>query len=110
MNQRSNRRVTPELRAGTAPCTLDVLLKVEETSAFHASAEVNNFSSAATTDLRVSGTLRYDNMWGRGDSLSISAQTAPQRHDDGTVLSGNYMMRIGQGPQRRLYADRKSVV
>src|SRR3546814_15035607 len=43
-------------------------------------------------------------MWGRGDSLSISAQTAPQRHDDGTVLSGNYMMRLGQGTQLLLYA------
>lgn len=104
MNQLSSRRVTPELRAGTAPGTLDVLLKVEETSAFHASTEVNNFSSAATTDLRVSGTLRYDNMWGRGDSLSISAQTAPRRSDDGTVLSGNYMMRLGQGTQLLLYA------
>src|SRR3546814_19674231 len=40
----------------------------------------------------------------RGDSLSISAQTAPQRHDDGTVLSGNYMMRLGQGTQLLLYA------
>ncbi len=104
MNQRSNRRVTPELRAGTAPGTLDVLLKVEESSAFHASTEINNFSSAATTDLRVSGTLRYDNLWGRGDSLSISAQTAPRRHNDGTVLSGNYMMRLGSGTQLLLYA------
>ncbi|MFD2431700.1 POTRA domain-containing protein [Sphingobium scionense] len=68
LNSNPNRRVTPELRAGEAPGTLDVVLKVEESSPFHASAELNNFSSSATTDLRASATIRYDNMWGRGDS------------------------------------------
>lgn len=103
MNQNPTRRVTPELRAGEAPGTLDVVLKVEESSPFHASAELNNFSSSATTDLRASATLRYDNMWGRGDSLSVSAQTAPERTDDGTVFSGNYLMRLGTGTQLLLY-------
>ncbi len=103
LNQKPSRRVTPELRAGTAPATLDVVLKVEETSPFHASAELNNFSSSATTDLRASATLRYDDMWGRGDSLSLSAQTAPRRTGDGTVFSGNYLMRLGTGSQFLLY-------
>lgn len=103
LNQNPTRRVTPELRAGEAPGTLDVVLKVEESSAFHASAELNNFHSAATTDLRASATVRYDNMWGRGDSLSLSAQTAPRRTDDGTVVSGSYLMRLGQGTQLLFY-------
>lgn len=103
LNQNPSRRVTPELRAGVAPGTLDVVLTVDESSPFHASAELNNFSSAATTKLRASGTLRYDNMWERGDSLSISAQTAPERADDGTVISGNYLMRLGQGTQLMVY-------
>lgn len=103
MNQRPNRRVTPELRAGVAPGTLDVVLTVEESSAAHASVEINNFSSAATSKLRVSGTLRYDDMWGRGDSLSFTSQTAPRRPEDGTVLSANYLMRLGQGTQLMLY-------
>ncbi len=103
MNQKASRRVTPELKAGVAPGTLDVVLKVEESSPWHASAELNNFSSAATSDLRASATLRYDDMWGRGDSLSLTAQTAPRRRDDGTVFSGNYLMRLGQGTQLMLY-------
>lgn len=103
LNSNPTRRVTPELRAGEAPGTLDVVLKVEESSPLHASAELNNFSSSATTDLRASATIRYDNMWGRGDSLSLSAQTAPERTDDGTVFSGNYLMRLGQGTQLLLY-------
>ena len=103
MNQNPTRRVTPELKAGEAPGTLDVMLTVEESSPFHASAELNNFASAATTDLRASGTIRYDNLWGRGDSISLSAQTAPQRTDDALVFSGNYLMRLGTGTQLLLY-------
>jgi hemolysin activation/secretion protein len=103
MNQTASRRVTPELRAGVAPGTLDVVLKVEESSPFHASAELNNFGSAATSDLRLVGTLRHDNLWGAGHSLSLSAQTAPERTDDGTVFSGNYLLPLGAGTQLLAY-------
>ena len=103
LNSNPTRRVTPELRAGEAPGTIDVVLKVEESAPFHASAELNNFSSTSTSDLRASATIRYDDMWGRGDSLSLSAQTAPRRTDDGTVFSGNYLMRLVTGTQLLLY-------
>lgn len=106
LNQNPSRRVTPELRAGVAPGTLDVVLGVEETFPLHASIEVNNFGSAATSDLRLSGTLRYDNLWGRGDSISLSTQIAPERPGDGTVLSGNYLTRIATGTQLMLYGVR----
>lgn len=96
LNQSADRRVTPEVKAGVAPGTVDVVLSVEDSSPLHGSAEINNFSSAATTDLRVAATLRYDDVWGRGDSLSISAQTAPERPEDGTVLSANYLTRLGR--------------
>lgn len=103
LNQNPSRRVNPELRAGVAPGTLDVVLTVEETSPLHASAELNNFSSAATTDLRASATIRHDNLFGLGHSLSLSAQTAPRRTDDGTVFSGNYLLPLGVGTQLLAY-------
>ncbi|SNT29689.1 Hemolysin activation/secretion protein [Sphingopyxis indica] len=103
LNSNPTRRVTPELRAGVAPGTLDVVLTVEESSPWHGSVELNNFSSAATSDLRSSASLRYDNLWGRGDSLSVSAQTAPRRTDDGTVFSANWLTRLGTGTQLMLY-------
>jgi hemolysin activation/secretion protein len=96
LNSSADRKVTPEVKAGVAPGTVDVVLNVEDRTPWHASAEVNNFSSAATSDLRVSGTVRYDDLWGRGDSISISAQTAPERPDDGTVISANYLTRLGK--------------
>lgn len=103
MNQSASRKVTPELRAGVAPGTFDVVLKVEENAPLHASVELNNFSSAATTDLRVAATVRHDNLWGLGHSLSLSAQTAPRRADDGTVFSGNYLAPLAQGTQLLAY-------
>jgi hemolysin activation/secretion protein len=104
LNQNPTRRVTPELRAGEAPGTLDVVLAVEESSPWHGSLELNNYYSASTTQWRTAAPLRHDNLWGRGDSLSLSAQTAPERTTDGTVYSGNYLMRLGGGTQLLAYA------
>jgi len=103
LNQTASRQVTPELKAGETPGTLDVVLTVEERSAFGGSLEVNNFHSAATTPYRVSASVRHDDLWGRGDSLSASAQIAPKRIDDGTVLSANYLHRLGSGSQLLVY-------
>jgi hemolysin activation/secretion protein len=96
LNQSPDRQVTPEVRAGAAPGTVDVTLKAQETLPLHGSLEFNNDSSPDTTAYRVLGTLREDDLWNRGDSVSLSAQTAPERSDDATVFSGNYLTRIGK--------------
>ncbi len=96
LNQSADRRVTPDVKAGVAPGTIDVNLKVQDALPLHGSLELNNDSSVSTSDLRVLGTLRYDDMWGRGDSLSVSAQTAPKNTKDATVYSGNYLAHIGR--------------
>lgn len=96
LNQSADRKVTPEVKAGVAPGTVDIVLNVEDSLPLHGSAEINNYSSAATSDLRVAATLRYDDLWGRGDSISVSAQTAPRNTDDGTVFSANYLTRLGR--------------
>ncbi len=49
LNQWPDRRVTPALRAGVAPGTVDVDLNVEDKSPLHASLEVNNRQSPSTT-------------------------------------------------------------
>lgn len=96
LNQSGDRKVTPDVKAGAAPGTVDVTLNVEDHSPLHGSLELNNYNSPSTTDLRVAGTLRYDDMWGRGDSLSVSGQVAPRRIDDGWVVSANYLAHIGK--------------
>ncbi len=94
LNLLPDRRVTPELRAGVAPGTVDVDLKVEDEFPLHGSVELNNRKSQDTEPLRLVASLRYDNLWQRGDSISFSYQTAPQRTSDSEVYSGSYLARI----------------
>jgi hemolysin activation/secretion protein len=104
LNQSPDRKVTPEVKAGIAPGTVDVNLKVEDHSPIHGSVEYNNYDSVSTTQTRVSVSLRDDDLWGRGDSLSLSVQTAPEHPDDGTVYSGNYLLRLPANLQLLAYA------
>jgi hemolysin activation/secretion protein len=94
LNQQSDRRVTPALRAGTTPGTVDVDLTVDDKLPLHASVEYNNRYSASTTQTRINATVHYDNLWQLGHSLSFTYQVAPQRISDAQVYSGSYLARI----------------
>jgi hemolysin activation/secretion protein len=94
LNQWPDRRVTPALRAGVAPGTVDVDLIVEDTLPLHGSVELNNRYSQGTSELRLNASLRYDNLWQLGHSISLGYQVAPERPDDAQVLSGSYLARI----------------
>jgi hemolysin activation/secretion protein len=96
LNQQADRRVTPEVTAGQAPGTIDVNLKVEQSPPWHGSLEFNNDRSPDTTPYRVLGTVTYADLWGHGDSVSLSAQTAPERPSDATVFSANYLTHVGR--------------
>jgi hemolysin activation/secretion protein len=94
LNQWPDRTVTPSLRAGRAPDTVDVDLQVQDNLPLHGSLELNNRKSQDTTPLRVAGSLSYGNLWQRGDSASFSFQVAPQQPSDAEVFSGSYLFRI----------------
>lgn len=94
LNQWSDRRVTPALRAGVAPGTVDVDLNVDDKLPMHASIEINNRQSPNTTESRVSATAHYDNLWQLGHSLSVTYQVAPQRVRDAQAISASYLARL----------------
>jgi hemolysin activation/secretion protein len=94
LNQWPDRRVTPALRAGVTPGTVDVDLNVEDTAPIHGSVEYNNRQSPSTTETRLNATVHYDDLWQLGHSLSFSYQVAPQRPDDAEVFSGSYLARV----------------
>ncbi len=94
LNQLPDRRVTPALRAGTTPGTVDVDLNVDDTLPLHASVEVNNRYSSDTTHTRLTATVHYDNLWQLGHSLSFTYQVAPERTSDAQVYSASYLARI----------------
>lgn len=93
LNRWPDRRITPALRAGIRPGTVDVDLNVEDTFPLHGSAELNNRQSPSTTPLRESYSLRYDNLWQLGHSITVTYQDAPLNRKDAMVISGSYMAR-----------------
>lgn len=94
LNQWQDRRVTPALRAGVTPGTVDVDLNVEDKPPLHGSAEFNNRQSPNTSALRFVGTVTYDNLWQLGHSFSFTYQVAPQRPTDAEVFSASYLARV----------------
>ncbi|WP_349644587.1 MULTISPECIES: ShlB/FhaC/HecB family hemolysin secretion/activation protein [unclassified Bradyrhizobium] len=94
LNQWPDRRITPALRAGVTPGTVDVDLNVEDKAPIHGSLEYNNRQSPSTTPTRLSATVHYDNLWQLGHSLSFTYQVAPERPNDAQVFSGSYLARV----------------
>jgi hemolysin activation/secretion protein len=91
LNSRSDdRRVTPELKAGAQPGTVDVALNVDDKLPLHGGLEVSNRYSRDTSKTRVQANLRYDNLWGRGHSLSAFYAVAPERRKDSEVYVAAY--------------------
>jgi hemolysin activation/secretion protein len=91
LNQEPGLKVTPQLKAGKAPGTVDVDLQVEDALPLHGNVEINNQYNQATQPLRVVGSLSYDNLWGEGHSISASYQVAPQKPSDAKIFSGTYL-------------------
>ena len=90
VNRTEERRVQPLMRAGIEPGTVDTELKVSDKLPLFASAEINNHAAANTTPLRVSGTLRYDNLFQLDHSLSLTLAAAPAHPSESRVASLNY--------------------
>jgi hemolysin activation/secretion protein len=105
LNQIPDRRVTPALRAGVLPGTVDVDLMVQDALPLHGSVEFNNRHGRYTTPLRLSGSLRYDNFWQLGHSLGFSYQLAPRRAADGRVFTASYLARFPRLPWLTLTAS-----
>ncbi|KGM30588.1 ShlB/FhaC/HecB family hemolysin secretion/activation protein, partial [Inquilinus limosus] len=99
LNRLPGRTVTPQLKAGTEPGTVDADLNVEDESPFQASVELNNQYSADTKHLRVSGSVGYDNLWQLGHSFSLQYTTAPEDPDQTSAIAATYTARIPEWKQ-----------
>jgi hemolysin activation/secretion protein len=98
VNRLADRRVTPILRAGQAPGTVDVDLKVSDTLPLHMSVELNNDHSENTEPLRLVASANYDNLWQLGHSVSFTYSVAPQRPGDSEVFAGSYLAPLWTTP------------
>lgn len=86
------RRVTPVLRPGRTPGTVEADLKVEDKLPVRASLELNNRQSPSTERLRLQGSASYDNLWQRGHSIGMQFITAPESPGDLNVFVGTYVV------------------
>jgi hemolysin activation/secretion protein len=102
-----DRKVTPVLKPGSQPGAVDVELKVEDQLPLHGAIELNNRNSINTEPLRAQASLRYDNLWQRGHSISGLVQTAPQDPQQSQVYAATYVMPLdAAGDSLALYAVR----
>jgi hemolysin activation/secretion protein len=88
-----DRVITPVLRPGMTPGKVEVELKVKDELPLHGSLDINDRYTADTTRLRLNGTIRYDNLWQREHSVSVSYQVSPEDPNEVEVFSGTYLFR-----------------
>jgi len=104
VNRSPDMRVQPVLRASETPGKVDVDLRVTDQLPLHAVLEVDNRYSANTTHTRVTGSIRYDNLFQLNQSLNFQYQIAPWRSADAKVASLSYVIPTLSGPVWALYA------
>jgi hemolysin activation/secretion protein len=105
VNRTADLRVAPVLKPGKAPGTVEVQLEVEDQLPLHGSVELNNQYSLNTTTTRLAASVRYDNLWQKGHSASLSLQLSPQDIHETRVAVVNYMLPVGRsGDTVSLYA------
>lgn len=98
LNQDPDRKITPALKPGPRPGTLDVALTVDDHLPLHGSLEVNNRRSQNTSELRSTASFTYSNLWQRGHTINLTFQTAPQQPSDSKVWFGSYLVRFAGSP------------
>jgi hemolysin activation/secretion protein len=97
VNRTADRIVSPVLRAGRTPGTVEVDLTVKDQLPLHGDVELNNKSSAFTSESRLSASVRWDNLWQRQHSAGLNVQWSPEASNEVRVLSANYLWRFERG-------------
>lgn len=103
VNRTEDRRVQPVLRPGRTPGTVEADLQVKDRLPLGFNAELHNRHAHDTKPLRLSATLRYDNLFQREHGLSVTAITAPQQPSQSKVLVVNYTIPAADGAAWVLY-------
>jgi hemolysin activation/secretion protein len=98
VNRLPDRRVTPLIKQGKVPGTVDVDLKVSDTLPVHGSIELNNDHNQNTQPLRTTLTASYGDLFQLGHSLTATVLLAPQDPGQTEVYSGSYLAPIWGTP------------
>jgi hemolysin activation/secretion protein len=104
LNRSPKRQVMPLVKQGAIPGTMDVDLKVDDSSPWRGSVGLNNDYSADTRHLRATATIGNDNLFQMGHSASLTFFGTPQDFSETRVWSGSYTAPL-RGTDWSLEAD-----
>lgn len=104
LNRSSDRKITPVMRPGVTPGTVEIDLKVQDQLPFHGNVDVNNYYSQDTSPTRLEASLRWDNLWQKQHGLGLTFQTAPEAPDESRVFALNYTVPLDSGNYLAFYA------
>ncbi|GAA5163590.1 ShlB/FhaC/HecB family hemolysin secretion/activation protein [Viridibacterium curvum] len=96
----SDLSVTPLLRPGRDPGTMEVELKVEDKLPLHAWAQLSNEQSPDTSPRRMELGARYDNLWQAQHSVSFRFINTPLKTSEIQVGVLTYSLPNGKGDER----------
>ena len=77
-NAARDRQITPVLKPGSTPGTVEVDLAVQDRAPIHASLQLDNRYTADTDPLRLTASVSYENLFQRAETVSLMVQTSPQ--------------------------------
>jgi hemolysin activation/secretion protein len=80
-NRTEDRRVTPVLKAGQEPGTVDLDLKVDDRIPLHGSVEWNNYRTPGTPRQRMTARVSYENLWQLEHALAAQYTFVPSGRD-----------------------------
>ena len=82
-NANQDRQIYPVIGPGPDPGTSELTLNVKDRLPLHAKLEFNNQNSPNTPDMRVNGSVLYDNLWQREHSLGLQYGFSPEVYKQG---------------------------
>lgn len=77
-NENRDRQIYPSLAPGPEPGTSALILRVKDRFPLHAHADLDNYSTPDTPDLRANVAVQYDNLWQREQQLGLAYSFTPQ--------------------------------
>ncbi len=89
-----DRKITPVLKPGRTPGTVEMDLKVEDHLPLHGGLSLDDRYTTGTSRLRLNANLRYDNLWQRDHSIGIGYVVAPADRNQVEVVYGTYLFHL----------------
>jgi len=95
INARSQHlKVTPVLKPGKFPGSVDIELKVKDELPWVNQLALSNYNSANTTRPRLEFNTAYNNLWQKDHGLSLQYQTSPEKTAEVSIWGFTYLMPV----------------